>query len=217
MPITSDDFVVCVNVCIQAAPGGWTLYTSKRIGKEGLIVACDLLELDTRCLQTIKGNTQGSTVEIIYGDFTAPDVKRLIIMALQDWNRQKKRHMDDTSNPKDDDWKAHCIMSDMAVNFTGNRSTDALRTMNLCVDALMFAIGGYSDEQPNILRKGGSFLCKFFPCGKFHEHDLLQVAKGLFRYTTLFKPAASRKESSEVYLYAGDFLGDRSMEGVSGK
>jgi 23S rRNA (uridine2552-2'-O)-methyltransferase len=85
--------------------------------------------------------------------------------------------------------------------------------MNLCINALDFAIGGSHLDQGYgqkraVLRKGGSFLCKFFPCGKMHEQDLLEPAKKMFRYTAVFKPEASRRESSEVYLYAGDFYGE---------
>lgn len=37
--------------------------------------------------------------------------------------------------------RANTIISDMAPNFTGDQNTDALRTMSLCEDALIFSIG----------------------------------------------------------------------------
>jgi len=193
------------------------LYASKRIGKQGFIIACDLLELDKMCLQSIQDNTQ---LQVIYGDFTSSNIKRQIVMALENWNSQRrklrKEEALDTAveHTTDDSQKmngtVHCIISDMAVNFTGDRSTDALRTLNLCEDALNFAIG-HDDciDDPPLLRKGGTFLCKFFSCGTSHEKELLERTKKMFQYTTFFKPAASRKESSEKYLYAGDYLGNR--------
>jgi 23S rRNA (uridine2552-2'-O)-methyltransferase len=48
--------------------------------------------------------------------------------------------------------------------------------------------------------KNGSFLCKYFLCGKENEQDLMNAAKRVFKSIHLLKPNASRKESSEMYL-----------------
>jgi len=206
---------------MKASPGGWTLYTSKCIGKQGFIIACDLLELDSLCLKSIQDNCR---VQCIYGDFTQQDIQHQIVTALQHHHSITTENIlsiDKVSGTSTivhkgieksipaQNTKVDCIISDMATNFTGDRTTDAFRTMNLCEDALRFAIGqdGFQDEDSTtLLKKGGSFLCKFFPCGKDHEQDLLHRVKRMFRYTTLLKPPASRKDSSEVYLYAGGYL-----------
>ncbi len=103
----------------------------------------------------------------------------------------------------------------MAANTTGDKLTDALRTMGLCEDAMMLAAGSSCFDEPDdkmedsvgLLRKGGSFLCKFFACGQDNEQDLMTAAKTSFKYTTVVKPKASRKESAELYLFATGYLG----------
>jgi 23S rRNA U2552 (ribose-2'-O)-methylase RlmE/FtsJ len=123
----------------------------------------------------------------------------------------------------------------MAANFTGDKMTDALRTLNLCEEAMMFAAGpncfdelesdsnekfdvdnnnsSSSNNDNNdvhnagLLRHGGSFLCKFFACGKDDEEDLMNAAKSRFEFCTVIKPPASRKESAELYLFATGYKG----------
>mmetsp|Transcript_22344 Transcript_22344/g.33449 ORF Transcript_22344/g.33449 Transcript_22344/m.33449 type:complete len:104 (+) Transcript_22344:78-389(+) len=101
----------------------------------------------------------------------------------------------------------------MAANTTGDKLTDALRTMSLCEDAMMLAAGSSCFDEfheeindVGLLRKGGTFLCKFFACGKEHEQDLMTAAKNRFKYATVVKPPASRKESAELYLFATGYL-----------
>ena len=133
----------------------------------------------------------------VEGDFTNRDVKQEIHDILSEHGG-----------------KVDCIVSDMAANFTGDKITDALRTMSLCEDALMFAAGsscfdGKSNAEDNgnaeddaMLRAGGTFICKFFACGQDNEMDLMTAAKSRFRYTNVFKPKSSRKESAELFLFA---------------
>ena len=61
----------------------------------------------------------------------------------------------------------------MAANFLGDQQTDALRTLDLCEQALAFACYSACDVKGS-LRDGGSFLCKFFSAGKEHEEDLME-------------------------------------------
>ncbi len=171
-------------VDLGASPGGWSLYASYQV-KEGIIVAVDLLPLDETKISLNMPN-----FDFIQGDFTKSETKQLIIDALQNE-------------------RANLVMSDMAQNFLGDSQTDALRTLNLCEQALVFSAGGScfdSSYSPNaeegMLAPGGSFLCKFFSCGKENEEDLMQAAKRTFRTVHVIKPKASRKESSEMYLLA---------------
>mmetsp|Transcript_52948 Transcript_52948/g.158506 ORF Transcript_52948/g.158506 Transcript_52948/m.158506 type:complete len:128 (-) Transcript_52948:115-498(-) len=115
----------------------------------------------------------------------------------------------------------------MAANFTGDKITDALRTMSLCEDALMFAIGRSCFDSPSagkiasiedasllsredvgVLNIGGTFLCKLFACGQENERDLIMAAKHHFKRIDVLKPPASRKESGEQYLLAVGYKGN---------
>ncbi len=91
--------------------------------------------------------------------------------------------------------KADVIMSDMAPNTTGERSTDHIRIVTLCEEAFYFAI--------NNLNPDGAFIAKIFRGGT--EHNLLKVIKTHFKVVKHFKPNASRQESSEMYLIATGF------------
>jgi len=106
-------------------------------------------------------------------DFFAEDTKTLIINNL---NNQF----------------ADVVLSDMAANTTGHSATDHLRIIDLCENAFEFAI--------TILKPGGHFIAKIFRGGT--ESDLLAKVKQNFTTVKHFKPAASRKSSSEFYLIA---------------
>lgn len=92
---------------------------------------------------------------------------------------------------------AHIVLSDMAAPTTGHTATDHLRIMGLAEAAAQFA--------NEVLTEGGSFLCKVFQGGT--ERDLLTMLKQSFRTVRHVKPAASRAESSELYVLATGFRG----------
>mmetsp|Transcript_16411 Transcript_16411/g.28871 ORF Transcript_16411/g.28871 Transcript_16411/m.28871 type:complete len:128 (+) Transcript_16411:339-722(+) len=92
--------------------------------------------------------------------------------------------------------KAHIVISDMAPNLSGHRDMDHFRSIQLCTDALDFAI--------EVLKPGGTFLCKFFK-GR-DEGELRAALRRRFTDVALLKPRASRKESSEAYFLARRFL-----------
>ncbi len=87
---------------------------------------------------------------------------------------------------------ADIVMSDMAANATGHRTTDHLRIIVLCEAALDFAL--------EVLRPGGSFVAKIFQGGA--SDSILTLTKKNFSTVKHFKPRSSRKESSEYYLVA---------------
>ena len=89
------------------------------------------------------------------------------------------------------------VLSDMAANATGHRKTDHLRIMALAEAAAHFA--------REILRGGGSFLCKVLQGGT--EAALLSELKHDFAGVKHVKPPASRSDSAELYLLARDFRG----------
>ncbi|MGB7404800.1 MAG: RlmE family RNA methyltransferase [Pacificimonas sp.] len=91
------------------------------------------------------------------------------------------------------------VMSDMAANTIGHRQTDHLRTMALVEMAAHFA----TEE----LAPGGAFVAKVLAGGA----DAALVADLKRNFTTVkhSKPPASRKGSSEWYVVATSFRGER--------
>jgi len=92
---------------------------------------------------------------------------------------------------------ADVVMSDMAANTTGHKKTDHLRIMGLAEAAIYFA--------REILAPGGAFVAKVFQGGT--ENQLLADLKRDFAVVRHVKPAASRSDSSELYVLATGFRG----------
>jgi 23S rRNA (uridine2552-2'-O)-methyltransferase len=94
---------------------------------------------------------------------------------------------------------ADLVLSDMAPNTTGHTATDHLRIIGLAELALDFAI--------KTLAPGGAFVAKVFQGGS--EGNMLVPMKLCFTTVRHAKPPASRKGSSELYVVATGFRGDR--------
>jgi 23S rRNA (uridine2552-2'-O)-methyltransferase len=92
---------------------------------------------------------------------------------------------------------ADVVLSDMAANATGHKKTDQLKIMALVEAAAEFA--------REVLRPGGSFLAKALQGGT--QPALLTQLKRDFAGVKHVKPAASRADSSELYLLATGFRG----------
>lgn len=90
---------------------------------------------------------------------------------------------------------ADLVLSDMAPNTTGHGPTDHLRIMGLAEIALDFA--------ERVLTPGGGFVAKVFQGGS--EQAMLARLKQRFATVKHAKPAASRKDSSELYVVATGF------------
>ena len=86
--------------------------------------------------------------------------------------------------------KIDSIISDMAVNTTGNKNLDAIVTGDLCIEALNFSL--------NTLKKQGNFVSKIFMGSSFNE--IVAIAKKNFKEVNVFKPPASRKDSKESFI-----------------
>ena len=188
------------------------LYASEQLSHLGTVVAVDLLSLDETLQSThsdissrIEANLQ-SNFHYVQGDFTNNDVRVKImeIFATSKSNNATNRTTDGEEEIGSPHAGIDLIISDMAANFLGDQQTDALRTLDLCEQALAFACYSSCDGKGS-LRDGGSFLCKFFSAGKEHEEDLMNAARDAFQSVHIIKPKASRKESSEQYLLALDF------------
>ena len=86
--------------------------------------------------------------------------------------------------------KIDLVLSDMAVNTTGNKNLDSIQTGELSLTAMHFAIG--------MLRPKGIFLSKIFMGSTFNE--IVENAKKNFKESKIFKPPSSRKDSKESFI-----------------
>lgn len=93
--------------------------------------------------------------------------------------------------------EADVVLSDMAGNTTGHAATDHIRIIALVEVAYAFA--------QEVLVPGGAFVAKVFAGGT--ESSLLNVLKKDFTKVLHMKPAASRKESPEMYVVAIGYRG----------
>ena len=91
------------------------------------------------------------------------------------------------------------VLSDMAPNTVGHRETDHLRIIGLIEAAAEFAI--------EVLKPGGAFVTKAFQGAG--TAGLIADLKHHFADVRHAKPKASRQDSSEVYLVATGFRGER--------
>lgn len=99
--------------------------------------------------------------------------------------------------------RADLVLSDMAPNTTGHAATDNLRTLALAELAY--------DLAERILAPGGAFVAKLFQGGA--ERNILLRMKQRFRTVRHAKPAASRKESRELYVVAQGLRVDTGQQG----
>jgi 23S rRNA (uridine2552-2'-O)-methyltransferase len=154
-------------VCVDlgAAPGSWSQLAARLVGPTGRVIAVDLLPMEA-----IRG------VDFLVGDFTTPET----LQALRE-----------LVGPQPVD----LVMSDMAPNISGNRTTDQSRSMALLDEALLFA--------REVLRPGGDLLVKAFQ-GEGIDVFTREL-KGYFKTVKTLKPKASRPESREIYLLARSF------------
>ena len=81
------------------------------------------------------------------------------------------------------DKKVDVVISDMAVNTSGNKDLDSYRTGELCLKAM--------DLAQKILHKNGVFLSKLFMGSIFIEID--KKANKYFKKVIKYKPLCSRK------------------------
>ncbi len=86
--------------------------------------------------------------------------------------------------------KIDLVVSDMAVNTTGNKNVDSLVTGELCMEAMNFSL--------ETLKKKGVFISKIFMGSSFNE--IINLAKKNFKEFYVFKPPSSRKESKESFI-----------------
>ena len=123
-----------------------------------------LLTIDLLEIEEIKD------VKIIHGDF----------------NEEKyKNEIKNFFNHKID-----LVISDMAVNTSGNKNLDAMVTGELALNAMNFSL--------EVLKINGQFVTKIFMGSSFNE--IVSNSKKYFKETNVFKPPSSRKDSKETFI-----------------
>ena len=93
-------------VDLGAAPGGWSQYASNLVGDEGMVVACDILPMDSL-----------AGVDFLQGDFREEVVLNELLKKIGGKN-------------------VDVVMSDMAPNMSGNDAVDQAKSMYLVELAL---------------------------------------------------------------------------------
>ncbi len=152
-------------VDLGAAPGGWSQQIVKYMGPNGKLIALDLLDMPP-----IAG------ADFIQGDFSSDETYEQL-NALVNYK------------------KIDSIVSDMAPNMSGNKTSDQAKSIHLLELALDFA-------KKNLVT-GGSFVTKLFQ-GKGSD-EYIKLVKENFTKATQFKPKSSRPRSREIYIVAQGF------------
>ena len=125
---------------------------------------CKLLSIDLKRMEAV-----GNSYQIV-GDFKHENSKEKI-----------KKYFNQ---------KVDLVISDMAVNTTGNKNLDSISTGELCMEAMKFS--------KETLKNDGKFISKIFMGSTFNE--IISEAKKIFKENKVFKPLASRKDSKESFI-----------------
>ena len=123
-----------------------------------------LISIDLKKMEPISKSLQ------IQGDFT--DIK------IQDKIKKKLNG------------KVDVVMSDMAVDTTGNKNIDSIQTGELCIEAMKFA--------KDLMKDNAYFISKIFMGSTFNE--IVAEGKKYFKEVKVFKPKSSRKDSKESFI-----------------
>ena len=102
-----------------------------------------------------------------------------------------KLQLESTAQP----YKCRLVTSDMAHNFTGSRSVDVPRMLQLVQSAYLVA--------EKVLLKNGAFVCKYL---MGEDTDIyFKLLESKFEHVATFKPRACRPESAEQYFVCWGF------------
>ena len=166
--IDKRDRLIQPGTCIidlGAAPGSWSQYAISRTGQPGKVIAVDCLAM-----------APIDNVLFIQGDFTEQETFNRCMECIGD-------------SPVD------LVLSDMAPNITGIRSTDQARSMYLAELT--------KDLATRVLKQEGDLLIKLFQ-GEGVDQFRKELQEHFGRVLTR-KPRASRDDSREFYLLARGF------------
>ena len=87
------------------------------------------------------------------------------------------------------------ILSDIAPNTTGHKSTDHLRLSSMLFDMI--------ETLDQVMIQGGVFVTKIWKGSE--EIEIINILKKKFDKVSYFKPDSSRKDSVEIFIIAKKF------------
>ena len=151
-----------VVVDLGSAPGGWSQYIARKYADKITTIAIDLLEM-----------APIDNVQFIQGDFQDEDVLAQIDQIL-------------------DGRKIDLVISDMAPNITGVRSSDEALYEGLLDSVLYFC--------ELRLKANSHLLVKLFEGSAAHYYR--REVKSRYKSGVVRKPSASRPKSREYYFLA---------------
>ena len=155
-----------VVVDLGSAPGGWSQYIARKFGSDVTVIAIDLLPMDPI-----------DNVHFLQGDFQDEAVLTQVDELL-------------------DGRKIDLVISDMAPNITGVRSSDEALYEGLLDSVFYFC---------NLrLKAGGNLLVKLFEGSA--AHYFRREVKSRFKSGVVRKPGASRSKSREYYFLARNHI-----------
>lgn len=155
-----------VVVDLGSAPGGWSQYIARKFGNKVTTIAIDLLEMG-----------QIDNVHFIQGDFQDEDVLKQVDDLL-------------------DGRKIDLVISDMAPNITGVRSSDEALYESLLDSVLYFC--------ELRLKPNSHLLVKLFEGAAAHYYR--REVKTRYKSGVVRKPESSRPKSREFYFLAKNRL-----------
>lgn len=151
-------------VDLGAAPGGWSEYVRKIIGKKDKVVALDILDIEP-----IEG------VDFIQGDFREDEVLEKLYKVL-------------------DGEVVHLLLSDMAPNMSGNKEMDQPRVIylgELALDAAneilakggtflikMFQGAGFDEFHTQVKQRFASVVIRKPKASRSRSNEVYILAKG---------------------------------------
>lgn len=151
-----------VVVDLGSAPGGWSQYIARKFADKVTVIAIDLLDMDPI-----------EHVQFIKGDFQDEDVLKQV---------------DEILNGR----KIDLVISDMAPNITGVRSSDEAMYESLLDSVLYFC--------EVRLKANSHLLVKLFEGSAAHYYR--REVKSRYKSGVVRKPKSSRPKSREFYFLA---------------
>ncbi|MFX1320310.1 MAG: SAM-dependent methyltransferase [Promethearchaeota archaeon] len=157
---------------LGCAPGSW-LQVAKKFSEENLEKYIDqyyhrdhykIMGVD------IKKTTPIEKIKLVQEDFTKPKF-------IDELNAFFPEKLD-------------LILSDASINKSGNKFSDQIRQINLCLKII--------DLTKKNLKINGSLVIKVFQGTDFN--NFYKKVKQEFKYIKSYKPKSSKKTSNEIYL-----------------
>ncbi|EJU04213.1 23S ribosomal RNA methyltransferase [Dacryopinax primogenitus] len=177
-------------VDLGCAPGAWLQVAGEVVGKDGLsgrVLGVDLLRTDP-----LENTT------IIQGDFLSASTQLELARAL--------RGSSEEGEPAKLGRCVDVVLSDMAPNISGNRTSDVANSLRLSEAAVGFTMRFLrlgTDAAPRQRKQGGALVMKYFAHPELTEFKT-QYLIPYFKRVIDFKPKSSRKESAETYWVCMD-------------